>query len=251
MPKAASPKKNFLFTEEDEIPEALLAQRPGQPEPEEPAPTEPAPSPVPDEDDEEENTEENTEEDTRQLPADAGNAEANPHHIHEHSHDGDTHTHEHEHDDAHQHQHGQASQPSQTGLTMGLNGEILPNQLRYESRITIVDAWQYPGSLRDAPNWVDRNWAAYSDFDPVRAIEPGPCLRIPMLTGETAVARIGDYVVTQEVRYDEFSSDLRIEVWPQTQFEKLFMPKPKIWHSHDPHPYPEQPRTPTDAVTSQ
>ena len=106
---------------------------------------------------------------------------------------------------------------------VAITGEIMPRHVSYESRINIVDAWQYPGSLRDAPNWVDKNWAGFGDFDPMRAIEPGPCLRVP-IHGQIVLARIGDYVCRQEVKLNPELSDIRIEVWEQGQFEKLFLP---------------------------
>ena len=98
------------------------------------------------------------------------------------------------------------------------------NHVHYESRISIVDAWQYPGSLRDAPDWVDKNWAAYGDYDPIREIEAGPALRVPLPSGVTALVRIGDYVARQEVKITRDIADVRLEVWAQEQFEKLFYP---------------------------
>ena len=66
---------------------------------------------------------------------------------------------------------------------------------------SIVDAFQYPGSLIHAPDWVDRNWAAYADnYDPVRDMEPGPALRVPTYRGDTVLCRKGDYVARQEVK---------------------------------------------------
>jgi hypothetical protein len=96
--------------------------------------------------------------------------------------------------------------------------------LRYESRITILDAWQYPGSLARAPGWVDRNWAGYADPDPLRKIDAGPCLRVPNSNGEIAFVRIGDYVARQEVRLTDVLTDVRIEAWQRQHFEKLFLP---------------------------
>jgi hypothetical protein len=95
----------------------------------------------------------------------------------------------------------------------------------YESRIRILDAWQYPGSLVVAPEWVDRNWAAWGDHDPVRAIEPGPCLRVPLTTGVNAICRVGDYVTRQTVTLvPGIRPDVRLEVWDREHFEKLFIP---------------------------
>ena len=106
----------------------------------------------------------------------------------------------------------------------GLHGELLRN-VRYEGRIKIVDAWQYNGNLKAAPDYVDRNWVAWGDWDPVREIEPGPALRVPSADGGAVMCRPGDYVVTQEVRLVADSpGDLKVEVWSRDQFEKLFLP---------------------------
>jgi hypothetical protein len=103
------------------------------------------------------------------------------------------------------------------------------SNLRYESRIQILDAFQYPGSLKDAPAWIDRNWVAYAtDFDEVRGIEPGPCLKVPLSSGHVGVCRAGDFVCRQSVTLATgLPVDIRIEVWDRSQFEKLFVPVPK------------------------
>jgi hypothetical protein len=81
--------------------------------------------------------------------------------------------------------------------------------------------------MRDAPDWIDRNWAGWGDFDPMRGLEAGPCLRVPTHngTGDVVLARIGDYVTRQEVKLTGQLSDIRIEVWARDQFEKLFIPR--------------------------
>lgn len=96
----------------------------------------------------------------------------------------------------------------------------------YESRIRVLDAWQYPGNVpASAPDWVDRNWIGWADFDNLRDIPAGPCLRVPLVSGDLAICRAGDYVARQEVlMMPDFPGDVRIEVWPKLQFEKLFMP---------------------------
>jgi hypothetical protein len=101
-----------------------------------------------------------------------------------------------------------------------------PRSLSYQSRIRIVEAWRYPGSLRDAPPFIDPNWAAWGDPDDDRGLTAGPALRIPARspTGEK-LARIGDYVVRQEVALtSELSGEIEVDVWPADQFERLFMP---------------------------
>lgn len=100
-------------------------------------------------------------------------------------------------------------------------------QVTYESRITIVDAFQYPGNVVNAPEWIDRNWIGYGDYDELRGIEAGPCLRVPNPADPSQVilARIGDYVARQSVVLDQASSPImRIDVWAREQFQKLFIP---------------------------
>jgi len=107
--------------------------------------------------------------------------------------------------------------------------EILPPlpASRYRQRIRIIEAWQYNGRLADAPAWVDRNWAAWGDYDPLRKIDAGPAVKVPTApNGPAAVARIGDYIVQQEVAVTEDISDVRVEVWAREQFEKFFLSVP-------------------------
>lgn len=96
----------------------------------------------------------------------------------------------------------------------------------YESRITIVEAFRYTGSFKGAPDWVNRNWLSHGDYDPLRKIEPGPALRVPLPSG-VVYARIGDYVVIQSVLLSPgLEPEKRLEVWPAETFQKLFVPKP-------------------------
>ena len=98
---------------------------------------------------------------------------------------------------------------------------------RYESRIRIVEAWQYNGNLAEAPIFVDRSWAAWGDWDEERKIEPGPALRVPMQQGRETekLCRKGDYVVKQEVRLTlTMAPDVVLEVWRREDFEKFFLP---------------------------
>lgn len=117
--------------------------------------------------------------------------------------------------------------PAGSPASAALTGEILPRNSRYESRITILDAFHYPGSFREAPDWVDRNWLGYADDDPVRGIVAGPALRVPTHNrhGDVVLARVGDYVTRQEVRLaPDVPGDIRVEVWAKEQFEKMFLP---------------------------
>ena len=107
------------------------------------------------------------------------------------------------------------------------SGEIMPpGKVRYESRISIVDAFRYPGNLTNAPAWVDRNWVGFGDYDAIRGIDEGPCLRVPSPAdpNEVVLARIGDYVCRQSVLLDNGRMpELRTEVWAAEQFERLFV----------------------------
>lgn len=97
--------------------------------------------------------------------------------------------------------------------------------VRYEGRIRILEAFQYLGRLDSAPTWIDRSWLGYADFDDLRKIEPGPCLRVPLTTGQNAICRIGDFCVQQEVVLQQgMLSDIRVEVWAKEDFVKNFMP---------------------------
>lgn len=101
--------------------------------------------------------------------------------------------------------------------------------LSYESRIRIVDAWQYPGNVVNAPEWIDRDWIGFADWDPLRDIPAGPALRIPDDPDNPAtsytVCRVGDYVAKQEILLTtNLPGEMRIEVWPKEQFQRLFIP---------------------------
>lgn len=110
--------------------------------------------------------------------------------------------------------------------------ELLPSHglTRYESRIRIVEAWQYKGSLIGAPSFVDRSWAAWGDYDDERKINAGPALRVP--TGSSSaekLCRVGDYVVRQEVVIAlELDPDVQVDVWRKDEFEKFFLPARRL-----------------------
>lgn len=105
-----------------------------------------------------------------------------------------------------------------------------PGAVRYESRIKVLEAFRYTGSFKGAPEWVDRNWLAYGQWDPLRGIEPGPALNVPCSSGVVAMARIGDYVVQQEFIVPNAADDgvdrtvIQLEVWSSDAFERTFMP---------------------------
>lgn len=108
-----------------------------------------------------------------------------------------------------------------------------PALVRYESRIRVVEAWQYHGTLTTAPPWIDRSWAAWGEFDQERKINPGPALRVPITSGHDPstgsgekMARVDDYVVRQEVTLAlGVAPDAQIDVWRKEEFEKFFLPQ--------------------------
>lgn len=121
--------------------------------------------------------------------------------------------------------HGLSPVPHSPGPPTSLPGYIAPSDnVSYESRIRILEAFRYPGSFRNAPDWIDRNWLGHGDWDPLRQIEPGPALRVPLDSG-VVLARIGDYVVKQAVAIAPGVPDeVKLEVWPAETFQKLFLP---------------------------
>lgn len=228
-----------MADEADELPsfEQILASSPSQPEAavaQRPGPDDPDPTPVPgpgsdnpsvppdqepaepnEPEPDDDNGETPDEEDGEEIPSgdDDGSPADPPHSV------GLT-------------PEGRAPLTAATSPPPALDGEISPpgdRAVRYEARIQIVDAWRYPGTLTQAPPWIDRNWAAFADsYDPVRNLEPGPALRVPTYRGDTVYCRVGDYVAQQEVKLtaDE-PGEIKIEVWEAEQFQRLFIPVPK------------------------
>lgn len=109
-----------------------------------------------------------------------------------------------------------------------LEGEVMPppEGATYESRIRILDAWQYPGNVATAPDYVDRNWIGFADPDELRHMPASPCLRVPLSgTNIVTICRPGDFVVRQETMMAPgIPSDIKVEVWERDQFQRLFIP---------------------------
>jgi hypothetical protein len=108
----------------------------------------------------------------------------------------------------------------------------------YLPRIQVMEAWRYQGRLAGAPDFVDRNWASYGDYDEIRNLPPGPALRIPVPRSITRInpsgiklARIGDYVVRQAVTLAEGTEpEVIIDVWDGPDFERMFIPHAVTTH---------------------
>ena len=100
----------------------------------------------------------------------------------------------------------------------------------YRSRISVVEAWRYPGSLSSAPDFIDRSWTGWADEDQLIGKPSGPALRVPVPRSITypegmRLCRVGDYVVRQTVcLMDGVDSDVMVDVWPKEEFERMFMP---------------------------
>lgn len=88
------------------------------------------------------------------------------------------------------------------------------NNTRYRSRITVGMAYQYDGKLHQAPDWVDRNWAAWDE---------GPAINVP----DVGIVRSGQWIVTQSVlNNDETVNFTEIKVYDDDVFKSLFMAEP-------------------------
>ena len=69
-----------------------------------------------------------------------------------------------------------------------LDGEILPKHIHYESRIRILDAYQYPGFLKGAPEWVDGTGLAGANGIPCVRSSPARRFASPMATASSLPA---------------------------------------------------------------
>jgi hypothetical protein len=88
------------------------------------------------------------------------------------------------------------------------------NSKKYRSRVTIGMAYQYDGKLHQAPDWVDRNWAAWDE---------GPAINVP----DVGIVRSGQWIVTQSVlNNDETVNFTEIKVYDDSVFQGLFMAEP-------------------------
>jgi hypothetical protein len=99
--------------------------------------------------------------------------------------------------------------------------------IKYENRIRIIESFKYPGHLKNAPEWIDKSWIAFADRDDSRHLEAGPALKVPSPAGgeHFQIARIGDYVCREEIRFAEaLPPETRVEVWQAAEFQRLFMP---------------------------
>lgn len=83
---------------------------------------------------------------------------------------------------------------------------------KWRSRIAVGMAYQYNGELHKAPEFIDRNWAAYDN---------GPALNIP----GAGIVRRGQWVVVQNVlNEDDTVAHSEIKVYDDAVFRSLFVP---------------------------
>lgn len=86
-----------------------------------------------------------------------------------------------------------------------------PSATRYRSRVTIGAAYQYDGKLHLAPDFIDRNWAAWED---------GPAINVP----EVGIVKQGQWIVIQEVLDDAGAVNFtELKVYDDHVFRSLFM----------------------------
>jgi len=98
---------------------------------------------------------------------------------------------------------------------------VPPPGVTYRQRIQVLEPFRYPGHLKTAPTWVDRNWIVYFTYDeanPNRA--PGPGLRVPGVGDVHA----GDFLVMQKVALDDTEYDVRMAVYTPEEFFRWFIP---------------------------
>lgn len=94
----------------------------------------------------------------------------------------------------------------------------LPDSTKWRSRVTIGSAWQFDGQLHLAPDWVDRNWAAWED---------GPALNVP----DVGIVKKDQWIVVQQVLDDHGGLAYEeIKVYPDGTFRSLFMPETGALH---------------------
>lgn len=97
---------------------------------------------------------------------------------------------------------------------------------RYESRVNVLTAYRFDGRLAQAPPWVDRNWLAYDSSGD----SPGVALNVSDPDGAAiGVAKVGDYVVVQDVVVDDPNSQsgkrklpAQLGVMAAADFERLY-----------------------------
>lgn len=89
----------------------------------------------------------------------------------------------------------------------------IPTDVKFRSRIAVGAAYRYDGRLHSAPDWIDRNWAAY---------EEGPALNVP----DVGIVKRGQWVVVQHVLGRDGKPEwTEIKVYDDDVFAHLFMPE--------------------------
>jgi len=127
---------------------------------------------------------------------------------------------------------GQTPDPSDTFVPLGVVAEKVvqgleqylaapPPGIEYRQRIQVLEPFRYPGHLKTAPKWVDRNWIVFFTYDEAHPDRPpGPGLRVPGVGDVHA----GDFLVMQKVALDENEYDVRMAVYTPEEFFRWFIP---------------------------
>lgn len=71
------------------------------------------------------------------------------------------------------------------------------SNIRYESRINVVNAYRFDGRVAEAPPWIDRSGACYKDGAPALRIEN------PDNEHQPTIVRVGDYILVQDIIIDD------------------------------------------------
>lgn len=88
-----------------------------------------------------------------------------------------------------------------------------PAAMQYVSRIQVTEAYRFDGQVAKAPEWISREWHGYDD---------GVVLMVP----NVGMARVGDYIVQQEVLMDhEGDTESKLAIYTPDEFERMFLPR--------------------------
>lgn len=97
-----------------------------------------------------------------------------------------------------------------------LAGALAADPMAYRSRVTVAAAYRFDGRVREAPEYIDRNWISYDATHP-----RGPALAVPGV----GTVKVGEWLVVQNVLNDDESVAFgEFKIYPDDQFRNLFMP---------------------------
>jgi len=97
----------------------------------------------------------------------------------------------------------------------------VPDTARYRVRVTPLEVYRYPGFISpDAPEWINRNWIAFSGPDEEKGYPAGPSLSVPGV----GIARKDWFVVREEVEVADGIVRERVNVYEPPVFFNWFVP---------------------------